>query len=310
MSSSGGAGGVSQAAYNDLAIGALQNGVVNAGDLAQSAISITTATGALAFTVASAAAAWILSSGGALAPYAVTGAAHTVTPGTLPATTKYAVIGLELTSALTFTAVKGTDTATELNTGALIAANSPAVTAGNLRVLDVSVYNNAGVYAFGDQTTTATQGVNWIDRRPSARGAYYRYDRGNAGSYTISSSTPAAIDTTNLQTRVECSGAPMRIGLPGATVGVGAAAGSVNFTLKQDGVIVNTLTHYVPASEYANPDVLFVVTPAAGSHNFEMWWANGGAGTFTLYGNLSGSGSTFSWELAETVRQSFANGGA
>lgn len=316
MSSSGGSGGVSQAAFNGLAGGLLQNGIINSGDLAQSTISITTATGALAFTVASATAVWILSTAGALQAVPITGAAHSITPGSLPASTKYAVIGLELTNLGGFVAVKGTDTATQLNTGTLIASNTPAVTSGNLRVLDIAVYNNAGSYEFGDQTTTATKGVNWIDRRPWARGALIvggpsttTYTNSTTGSYT-------SVDTGYFKQRVECGGGPVNVIHNGNLyVPTPSAGAEVLLSCSVDGVPASANQVAVLTLQAGGADSFWTPNPcyeftftglAAGSHLFEMVWEVV-SGTWKM-----GAGTPYavSMLINEQLRASASNGAA
>lgn len=260
----------------------LQNGVIGSADLAASSISINTSTGALTVTLAAAEPCWVADANGLLVPVYFPSTGSTITPS-LPASTKYAVIGVEIDTHGTVTLVKGADTATQLNTALLIAANTPATSSGKVRVADFAVWNNAGTYNFSDHTTTATKGTNWIDRRPWARGAKFYYWNGNA-TYTTSASTYQNIDATNMQARLECSGVPVRCQLFGI---IGSSAGQVNIAtaMNVDGTIAvgsasNSQNNSMASSINGNAGSLYQsgavydweTTPAAGSHLFTAMW--------------------------------------
>jgi hypothetical protein len=313
MSSSGASSGASSANLNSLTKAALQNGVVNSGDLAQTALGITAGTGALAFTLAAASPCYVLSASGVLTPVTVTAGAQSVTPASLPASPNYAVIGIEMTTAGAFTSVKGTDTATQLNTGSLIASHTPAVTSGNLRIIDFAVQNNAGSFRFGDQTTVASQGVNWIDRRPWARGAFWLAGPVIVGAdYTITSGTSTAIDTTNLRARIECSGVPLRIRLHGIAFS-GTNNGFTDFAVQQDGTaIANTRVNTGGGvNGISTSPSLFEgeTTPTAGSHLFAFFWDSGGANTSTLRATAAATAGPTA-TIEELFAQNSANGTA
>ena len=280
----------------------LQNGVVGSSDLAVSSVSLNTSTGALTFTLAAGKPCWVADANGILVPVWFPGAAYTITPS-LPASTKYAVIGVEVDTLGKVTLIKGTDTSSQLNTGSLIAANTPATTAGKLRVADFAYWNNSGTIDLGDHTTTAAQGVNWIDRRPWARGARYRYDRGNVSAYTIATNVAAAIDSTNISARIESCGNPVRAYFSIANCNVSGTGAYVEFRLYVDGVQVsgnadqssNTTEPYIMAA------VAWEITPAAGSHLYQIWWL-ASSGTATLYA------PPLSFVVEEIVCQNANNG--
>jgi hypothetical protein len=76
------------------------------------------------------------------------GVVHGLKPGTLPATGKYLTVGVELTgttwnAAPTVSVVSGAEKTTE----AEAIAAPPAVTAGKIRVKNVTIKNTAGVYS-------------------------------------------------------------------------------------------------------------------------------------------------------------------
>jgi hypothetical protein len=286
----------------------LQAGCVAATDLAMSSISLNSGTGALTFTLASASPVWVLSSG-VLVPVTYTGTSYTLTPS-LPASTKYAVIGVEIDTTGTITLVKGSDTATQLNTGSLIASNTPGTSSGKMRVADFAYWNNAGTINFGDHTTTPSQGVNWIDRRPWTRGARYRYDRGTGGDYTTTSGSLVAIDSTNLVARVECAGVPLRVGVVNATFANNIGSFNAEVALYVDGAQLtsNTDVQFLCPGGDVCPAAMIEFTPAAGSHLVTLYWATAG-GTLKLFGG-TGGGPTFSFLVEEVVRQSASNGSA
>jgi hypothetical protein len=297
-----------------------QNGVVLSGDLAQSAFSINTSTGALGFTLASANPVWVKSSAGVLTPVNYTGVASTLTPGSLPASTKYAVYGVEITSAGALALVKGTDTATQINTGSLIASNTPATTSGSLRIIDFAVWNNAGTINYGDQTTVGSQGVNWIDRRPWARGFYQRIVRNSnaaAGNdYTRNAATYAYIDSTNLAVRAEVGAGLVRIGMQGTWSNSGVNSNSFAFMVDGSGTdgapnIGGSGGSDSSAIEIATGDnnifaLHTVVAPGAGSHLVAPAWL-AVAGTVTM---LARATFPLRFYVREDVTQAASNGAA
>lgn len=278
---------------------AYQNGVLNLGDVVISSISINTSTGALTFTLASA------------SPVIVNGTQVTYAGGTytksIGAITSgdYAVIGVEIDSSGSITVVTGTSTATQLNTGSLIATNTPATTSGKLRVADLALWNNSGTYNFSDHTTTATQGTNWIDRRPWARGFQWVVEY-TGGNFTTTGTSLAAISTAHAQGRVECSGVPLRVTVF-AACNHSANNGVINAGLNKDGSGIGTILMQLtlPVAGDAMPFLLeYVDTPAAGSHLYAPTWdVASGTGTINATAN-----TPFTFVIEELVRQNANNG--
>ena len=301
---------------------AYQNGIIASTDLALSSISLNTSTGAITATVAAAIQAIIKDTNGLLIPVTITAGSRVFTPGSLPAsTTKYAVYGIEIDTNGSFFIVKGTDSATQLNTGILIAANSPAITSGRLRIADFAIRNVSGTINFSDATTTASQGVNWIDRRPWARGFYYVMPImttiiGPAGSNTYQEVSSA------LRTRFEATGNPFRVGFKGLTV---AYQSNGNFI--EWGVLLDTFTgggttltvfggggsgfspniHNGPGSTANQGDSWTMVTqPTAGSHIITPEYQCATTNNLAFEG--VGSGYAPVWEVEEVIRPSANNG--
>lgn len=148
------------------------------------------------------------------------------------------------------------------------------------------------------------------DRRTWARGAYYSIvrnaDASASDDYTTTSSSMAAIDSTNLNPRIECSGAPLRVTLIGSQANSGAGNQHV-FGIRQDGSAINGGPHAywnAPVANYFAPLVLtWTTTPAAGSHQFAPYWSTS-AGTATLYARAA---FPLQMLVEELVRQNTSN---
>jgi hypothetical protein len=113
-----------------------------------------------------------------------------------------------------------------------------------------------------------------------------------SGSYTLSGTTAAAIDATNLSIRLECTGNPIRLRLngilqPAATNNIltsvypamdGALVTLDGFALAdyQDFMSQNALQPTISVSAE------WIGTPAAGSHLF-TWWYRVAGGNWTLF---------------------------
>ena len=145
------------------------------------------------------------------------------------------------------------------------------------------------------------------DRRPWARGAYNRIIVSSGGNKTIASATPAALDSTNLNPRIECSGAPVRVVLRCRHSNSGAGNFNI-FELRVDGATsdMGTLTGGVSV---ANTNASFAVmtfdfVPSAGSHRFAPYWS-ATAGTGTV--NVSSGVDVIELTVEELVRQNTAN---
>jgi hypothetical protein len=109
-------------------------------------------------------------------------------------------------------------TATANGTTAIANADAVAAAADRLRLRTFAIHNIAGVYSL----SAATQ----HDRRPWAKGAYYRVKRTSANfalttTMTLLDSLAGGV-AGQFQPRIECSGAPLRVAVKGM--------GSINMT--------------------------------------------------------------------------------
>lgn len=120
----------------------------------------------------------------------------------------------------------------------------------------------------------ATNGVLTIrDRRPFARGQYRRILRtanAAAGSdYTTTSTSMTPIDATNLSTRIECSGFPMRVAFRGTVLN--GLPDHIRIQMRMDGVQLEGREWAARGSganhEYA-AEPSWDCVPASGSHLF------------------------------------------
>lgn len=154
-------------------------------------------------------------------------------------------------------------------------------------------------------TDTAIGNTEIRDRRKWARGAYSQIVR-TAGSYT-GNGTVVPIDSTNLNPRIECSGAPVRITLSGIAshttansfigLGVNLDGSALDGTTNVSGVFVAS------AGGIALVHMEYVTTPAAGSHRFAPTWVPG-APTATLYATAA---SPLRFTVQELSRPNTAN---
>jgi hypothetical protein len=276
-----------------------QQGVINATDLQLSALSITTGSGQLAFTVGSASQLIGKDASGLLVPMSHASQAYAITPSTLPASTNSIVCGVEIDLNNQVYLAVGASVSGQLSTGIAIATNSPSVTPGRTRIADIGVYNNAGTYEFSNNSSTATQGTNWIDRRSWARGARWAQANGVTGSPTVASGSWTTIDTSTMQCRVECSGAPL-------TFKVTVQEGSTNQILFR--VLIDGSTTVQCGQESGNSTVWGVQgygeydSIAPGSHLFTAQAYGGGSIALT-----NGAGI---FVVEEMVRQNANNGTA
>lgn len=141
------------------------------------------------------------------------------------------------------------------------------------------------------------------DRRKWARGAHC------AAQYTGATLSTASASLVQMNSaflkRVECSGAPLGIRFHGILQN-GTAGTTVSLSIYQDGVAAfETFASSPSGSGYfiAAPEA--TITPAAGSHRFDVYWATA-AGTAFAY---AGAGAIRPLELSieELVRQNTAN---
>lgn len=140
--------------------------------------------------------------------------------------------------------------------------------------------------------------ANIRDRRPWARGYFDRSYQLTGADYSIASSTPAAIDTTNLQRRVECSGKPLRVVFIPDLVGGNANSVYAVVQPRIDGAVTGVgtggstlVTQQANVTIGSGPaEAEWVLLPTPGSHLITMyWWAFNGTATIqrgTDYGVL------------------------
>jgi hypothetical protein len=161
----------------------------------------------------------------------------------------------------------------------------------------------------GNGVTTLANAV-MRDRRKWARGAYLKILRNSnaaAGNdYTTTSTTDVLIDGTNLQPRIECSGAPLRISLRSSVQNLNATD-LVDISYKIDGAAIDGGALFELTSAVAGQDVPFSALtdtiPAAGSHLVAPYWhVNLGTGKL-----LAQSGVALVFVVEELVRQNTAN---
>lgn len=159
-------------------------------------------------------------------------------------------------------------------------------------------------------STTATT-ANIRDRRRNATGAYTRIERlANAAAgndYTTVSASSAIIDATNMQPRVECSGAPLSLTLFAKLTHSVAGSGTV-FAPYMDGLIVPGMVdprphHISTAGGSAIIALTWELTPTAGSHTFSWGWLTSAA-TATLSARAT---APLHMAVREDVRQNWNN---
>jgi hypothetical protein len=146
------------------------------------------------------------------------------------------------------------------------------------------------------------QATHIRDRRPWARGAFVR--KFIATLNTVSA-TYVEMDTTNLTTRIECSGNPIRIVLDGTL-----ASNSIQLPFIRpmiDGATVDGQSDLWVWSPYAAgiqiPATLEWITwPTAGSHLFSAQWHTTGGSQVTF--------APIVFSVQEQVRQNVENTGA
>ena len=149
-------------------------------------------------------------------------------------------------------------------------------------------------------------------RRPWARGAYYRIVRNaNAAAgnnYTTTSGTMAAVDSTNLNPRLECSGVPVEITLRGLTAHSAADVFSfvgmrVDGAALDGGAIWGLNVSAATGTLAAGFEATWHTVPAAGSHRFAPYFATN-SGTLELRANAT---QPLQFTVAEIVRQNTHN---
>lgn len=156
-------------------------------------------------------------------------------------------------------------------------------------------------------TDTSISNSQIRDRRKWARGAYVRIQR-TGGSYAVTATSLAEVDTTNLKPRIECSGAPLKIRLA-TMANHGTATTQNDFTVFVDGARPSDAHVFRTDIAVANEDQFVVlewtIVPSAGSHTIALA-ARTTAGTLNIRAeNVVPLG--LQWEIEELVRQNTAN---
>jgi hypothetical protein len=132
------------------------------------------------------------------------------------------------------------------------------------------------------------------DRRPFARGAYWRTERfanGLAGNdYTTASAVFGAIDNTNLTPRIECTGMPLRVTMR-ARIGNDTAGAYAAIVPAIDGAVIGNQDTLLQLAESAGASrggtFSWDITPAAGSRTITFFLRAIGGGTARLYAQLA-----------------------
>jgi hypothetical protein len=184
--------------------------------------------------------------------------------------------------------------------GATLDNRSGAATLPNnaIRLADVLV--GAGVAVIANSALR--------DRRPWVRGANYRYERTSAGSYTITSSSYVAIDSTNLTKRIECSGTGhLEIELLPYSVNEQLATGSSFVAVFVDGASAAERRWIQRGSfnDEAFPPLKFTVKPTAGSKLIEMRAMHPSSGQLVI---AAGPTLPLHFTIREELRGSGDNG--
>lgn len=153
---------------------------------------------------------------------------------------------------------------------------------------------------------TTVPNSNIRDRRKWARGAYAELM--HTGPYTTSSTSYAAIDSTNLSARLECGGSPVKVRLRLPSLSNGTSLGGMAFEPWMDGAVVGggvfTFQNASGVSGQSGaPCLEWTVTPAAGSHVFTWAWEAVNTGTATI----TGSSGQVEVEFEEVLRSNAAN---
>jgi hypothetical protein len=133
------------------------------------------------------------------------------------------------------------------------------------------------------------------DRRPWARGAYARVLRSGGADYTTSSTSVVALDSTNLNPRVEFSGVPARLTFR-FRWGNASAGGIRNVMFPFiDGAVPSELTNsewlaWAPPSAgfFQSFVMVYDFVPTPGSHQVGIGWNVSSASTATLVAATAG----------------------
>lgn len=240
---------------------AYQAGVVTPADWALSSAAVNGATGALHLSFPGEDDAWLPGPAGGLVRTFVAIAEYGgLIPPVLPGPGGFVCVGVELTASGA-SAVPSVVSGAEQVTEAAAIAAPPAISSGKMRVRDIVVKNTAGTYSI----------VKERDRRPWALGVSAVLTPPAGAAYELSTE-PAlvVVDATNLQARIECSGAPLTLAFSGS-VSTTSTSWTINFLI--DGAQVKPQSgRQMPLGAspgtYNHFESSFTFTPSAGSHLF------------------------------------------
>lgn len=280
--------------------------------------TINSSTGVLTFTnYPTSQAAWFLTAGGVLMRGGTPVASPTPTVSGVTSG-DFAYLALYMTTPTTPGGTAGTSLVigTSRTTAALAAADQVGAAAqtGKTLVWDGIAHLAsstwtlvAGTPASGSSIPAATG----RDRRPWAKG--YRDAQNLSGTISTSSATPVVV--TGMAQRVECSGATIIVSVSGS-LDIGPGAQNADLWVYEDGVQITAskqelfsfLTNWaqveVPGRCYE-----YELTPSAGSHLIQMFWANpAGAGSIS-FSAASGTPSAL-FRVEEDLRANANNGTA
>lgn len=159
----------------------------------------------------------------------------------------------------------------------------------------------ADVLVPASDTTVSNSQIR--DRRKWARGARRAMSRASS-DITVSSSSYAELDATNLKCRLECSGVPLLVQFLG--VGQGGTSSNIGVGVNVDGTLTPTATNGAMLSgASANDNISFMlpITPAAGSHLFAAVAKRIGANNGTIFN----TNDPISFIVEEILRPDIAN---
>lgn len=158
-------------------------------------------------------------------------------------------------------------------------------------------------------------GTHIRDRRPWARGGFSRIKRNaNAAAgadYTTTSVTMVDVDATNLAIRMECSGAPVRVGMAGRIQSNTAGAGVMVMVTATGTQIDEAKTQVYSAAANADASGMkyfeVTYTPSPGSYLFKPQFQIASSGTAKL---IAAANNALTFVVEELVRQDANNGTA
>lgn len=186
--------------------------------------------------------------------------------------------------------VPGTPQPTSPSATALLASRAGVGAVPTNSILVADAYVPAAASNATDYT--------YRDRRPWMRGAFTVLVGSGSGNYSETTGALSPIDLTNLQARVECSGAPVVITFAfeysNNTATLNTQIGVVS--LLMDGALIrgtNYPLEVVPVFDTFTGGVMTITTeviPTAGSHLFAPYYQLTGGGGALFIGNTALSG--------------------